>query len=343
MSVIEEETFPCPNLRYSVDEIFVNCERFVSMGVPLDPFMHELRRKVYRETGVATGVGVASTLVLTKAASWAAKNLDGYNGQCVLSSQAQIDKTLKAMPVGKVWGIGSRFNKHLTMEGLTTAYQLKMCDAKKYQRKYGINIANLIHELNGISVYDISQAREKKKQIWSTSSYRDRLRSQDVLFSEIAHHTAEVFRKVRSQKSEALVLSAFVATSRHESCKPFYANIEIPLECGLSDTSAALKLIREQYSKLVPVSLVDQPIYKVGVGTPALVDIENKQFSLFDERDNKPELNAAMDSLRLRFGASAIKFASEKVLYKEKQGSINFERLENYFTDIQDLIEVQCV
>lgn len=50
-----------------------------------------------------------------------------------------------------------------------------------------------------------------------------------------------------------------------------------------------------------------------------------------------------MDSLRLRFGASAIKFASEKVLYKEKQGSINFERLENYFTDIQDLIEVQCV
>ncbi|CCN40142.1 Nucleotidyltransferase/DNA polymerase involved in DNA repair [Vibrio nigripulchritudo FTn2] len=343
MTVIEQEVQHCPTLRYSVDEIFVNIEKLYSIGVSIEDFISQLRRKVYKETGVATGAGVAKTLLLTKAASWAAKNMAGMNGQCVLVTQSQIDQVLKAMPIGKTWGIGSRLTRHLTMEGITNAYQLKVCDPKVYQRKYSINVANIIHELNGITIYDISEPRGKKQQIWSTSSYRDRLRNEDDLFAELAHHTAEVFRKVRSQKSEAITISAFVSTSKHEACKPFSRKIELPLEYGLSDTSSAIKMFRERLVDLLPTSLHEQPIYKVGVGAPALLDCEHKQFSLFDTSDNKPELNSTMDALRSRFGSSAIKFASEKSEYSERQGNITFERLEDYFTDISDLICVKCI
>ncbi|WP_039991467.1 DinB/UmuC family translesion DNA polymerase, partial [Vibrio azureus] len=139
--------------------------------------------------------------------------------------------------------------------GIVTAYQLKQCNIKTYQKRYSINVANVISELNGITCLDFSAEREKKKQIWSTASYRDRLHHQDDLFAELAHHCAEVMRKIRDQKSEMKTLSVFVSTSKYDLCPPFYRRGELALENGLTDTCFALKQLRALFEDLLPDNL----------------------------------------------------------------------------------------
>lgn len=343
MSCIELNAMGTRTYRYSVDEIFLDFSHLHSIKVPLDEFAMGLRKRTYRETGVATGCGIGPTLTLCKAASWAAKNLDGYAGQCWLESEEHIDAVLEAMPIDKVWNVGSSYTKHLKAEGLFTALQLKRCNAVDYQKRYSINIANVIHELNSISVLNFSTVREKKKQIWSTASYRDRLKTQESLFAEIANHCSNVMLKVRNQQSEALKLSVFVSTSRFDSCVPFYKRVDIELEEGLTDTGYALGQLRSIYPKLLPDSLHRQPIYKIGVGTTQLNDAEKKQFELFSNFDNKTPLNTTLDSLNLRFGKGAIGYASQSKSYREKDGDIEFEELENYYTDINEILTVQCI
>ena len=344
MSSVEAVMQGESTFRYSVDELFISLAHLYSINVNLDDFILELRQRVYRETGVPVGAGVGPTLTLAKVASWAGKNLPGFKGQCCLAVEKQIDSILKQMPVGKVWNIGGAYQRHLKNEGISTALDLKRCDPKTYQKRYSINIANVISELNGFSVLNYSDIREKKKQIWSTSSYRDRLRESDVLFGEIAHHCAEVMAKVRTQKSEVKTLAVFISTGKYDKCMHYYRRVDIKLNTGLTDTGKALSEIRAVFVDLLPQNLKKQPIYKVAVGAIDLIDGEKKQFDLFEEpSSNKLELNSALDTINARFGKGTLTFGSQKRSYKEQKGNIQFERLEDYYTDSSDLLTVRCI
>ena len=137
----------------------------------------------------------------------------------------------------------------------------------------------MISELNGVSVLSYSDIREEKKQIWSTSSYRDRLRETDMLFGEIAHHCAEVMTKVRSQKSEIKTLSVFISTGKYDKCLPYYRRIDINLNTGLTDTGQALSQVRTVFESLAPKDITAQSIYKVAVGAVELLDGEKNSLT----------------------------------------------------------------
>ena len=69
-----------------------------------------------------------------------------------------------------------------------------------------------------------------------------------------------------------------------------------------------------------------------------------KKFDLFEEASsNKLELNRALDTINARFGKGTQTFGSQKRGYSEKNGSIEFERLENYYTHSSDLLTVKCI
>lgn len=343
MTALEKHIDGARSMRYSVDEVFFDISHLQSINVDLNQHVKTLRKAIYKETGVPTGAGVGKTLTLAKVASWAAKNCQPYQGQCVLMSEQQTDAILKQMPVGKLWNIGRQLNKQLLQEGIVTAYQLKQCDTKTYHKRYSINVANVISELNGITCLNFSAQRAKKKQIWSTTSYRDRLRHQDDLFAELAHHCTEVMRKVRDQKTEVKTLSFFISTSKHDHCRPFYRRGEVTFASGLTDTSFALQQLRAQFNDLLPDNLTQQPIYKVGVGATSLIDAEIKQFELFNRFDNKDNLNSTLDQLSDRFGKGVIGFACQQRSYQERQGAIEMLELENYYTDINELVVVKCI
>lgn len=149
--------------------------------------------------------------------------------------------------------------------------------------------------------------------------------------------------KVRLQKSEVKSISVFVSTSKFDKCSPFYRNGEFSVENGLTDTVFALQQLRGLFEDMLPDNLTVPPIYKVGVGAVSLIDAEIKQFELFNQFDNKDSLNETLDQLSARFGKGVIGFASQRRSYCEQQGKIEMLELENYYTDINEILVVKCI
>lgn len=330
--------------RYSVDEIFISLQHLHSINVCLIEHMTDLRKTVYRETGVPVGAGVGDTLVLAKVASWAAKNIEPFRGLCILSCKHETDAILKKMPVDSLWNIGPKYAKYLKGEGVYTALELKNCDPRTYQKRYSITVANVINELNGVSAFSYSDLKVKKKQIWSTLSYRDRLSEPDVIFGELAHHCSEAMLKVRKQESEAKKVSIILSTSPYDQCQSFIKREDIEFESATLDTGYVLNRLREIFHTILPDNLTLQPIYRIGVGITQIIDCDNKQYELFDGKvDNNRELTSVLDSLNNRFGKGTITYGSQQRTYNETDGDIKFSRLEDYFTDLEDLLKVKCI
>jgi DNA polymerase V len=104
MSVLEELA---PSLEiYSIDEAFLDltgvCDKdTIAYG-------QSIRKTVFRATGIPVCVGMGPTKVLAKLANFAAKKWKMTGGVLDLSDPVRREKLMRIVPVGEVWGIGSR-------------------------------------------------------------------------------------------------------------------------------------------------------------------------------------------------------------------------------------------
>ncbi|MDK9790109.1 Y-family DNA polymerase [Vibrio sp. D431a] len=342
-SITEAIGSDLPYYQYSVDEMFIDVTRLHAMGVDLNEHLLVARKQIYKETRIGTGGGVGRTLTLSKVASFAGKKLPDYKGQCVLDSEQSENKVLKLMPLGDVWNIGKRLTEHLKFKGITTAYQLKNANAKQLQKEFSINVANVVHELNGVPVLNFTDKPPAKKQIFSTSSSRNRLRSIEEVTTVIANHAAEVCKKARAQNSDAKALQVFVSTSPYDKCPRHSKSAEVTFDSATSDTSIVLKTVREMLYEILPRCLLTQPLYKVGVGATKLINSEMRQLDMFQENKDNVRLMKALDGLNARFGKGSVSFASQQTTALKTKGNLELLELSNYLTNYNQIVEIKCI
>lgn len=336
-----------PHMVYSVDEIWLDCSAL--FGIDLVGYVTNIRKRVWQEQRIGTGVAMVPTLTLCKVASYAAKRLPGYNGICILHSAAYLEtrNILSQTPLSSVWGIGSRRTEHLTRYGITTAEQLRKMDVKKAQKEFGITLANTINELNGIPVLELDTkqsavaSRPKNDRIYSTKSYNERLVSHEEIATQLAHHCEVVCEKARAQGAEITKLHVYVSTSgfdKDKGIKPFFREKEAKFE-PTSDSSVLLKLIKGMHCTLISRDPITQPIYKVGVGATRLTHEQNRQYDLFAPAmpNNRPLMDA-IDTLNSRYGRHSLTFARSTGAVTRQSGELHKQtehRLPNYFTRLK--------
>ena len=101
---------------YSIDEAFLDltgvCHRNPTA------YGHQIRKAVVRATGIPVCVGMAPTKTLAKLANFAAKKWKHTEGVLDLSDPARREKLMKLVPVGEVWGIGSKTSAKLNKLGI---------------------------------------------------------------------------------------------------------------------------------------------------------------------------------------------------------------------------------
>ena len=102
---------------YSIDEAFMNFTG-VKNNVQLASKMKSI---IAKSTGIPISIGIAETKTLAKVANYFAKKQTD-DGVYILTEQLQIEDTLKALPVSKLWGVGSRHLRMLYSYGINTAY-----------------------------------------------------------------------------------------------------------------------------------------------------------------------------------------------------------------------------
>jgi DNA polymerase V len=338
MSVLEEFA---PSLEvYSIDEAFLDLTGVCAQ----DPVAYgqHIRKTVFRSTGIPVCVGMGPTKTLAKLANFAAKRWPQTGGVLDLSDPVRREKLMKIVPVGEVWGIGSRYATRLNQLGIATVWDLACHPTHSIQAQFNIVVARTVMELNGIPCLELEESAPNKQQIVCSRSFSRRLTDYSELAQALAEYGSRAAEKLRHQHSVAGHLSVFIRTSPFNPQEPHYqrsAGMRLPSATQDSRViiSAANRLLKEIF----------KPGYnyqKCGVQL-SHIQPENQpgQFDLFEigrHRTDDKQLMDVMDRINRRF-PKAISLAATGF---DKTWKAKSERIsQRYTTDWRELVCVKCV
>lgn len=295
---------------YSIDEAFLDLS-----SIPpheLKNFGNRIHTTVHKWTGVPVSIGIAPTKTLAKVASELAKG-DPCKC-CVLNTPFEIERALKVLPVGDVWGVGRKWGQKLREHNIKRAWDLANCPTSYLKKHYNVIMARTGLELRGISCLEIEEVSPAKKSIVSSRSFGNPIVSKDIISEALAHHGGRIAYKLRQQKSVASHIYIFIKTNRFSKSVPYTSlSQHIPLPFPTHDTSLILKAIQKGLLQVFKNGLSYTKAGVMAVGITHENDVVRDLFSLQSDAQIKirEKLLFNFDQINRRFGRGTLKFASE--------------------------------
>ena len=288
---------------YSIDEAFLDLTG-VYFKDSLD-YGQRIRKKVVKHTGIPVCVGMGPTKTLAKLANFAAKKWTKTHGVVDLSDLKRREKLMRIVPVGEVWGIGSRTHAKLNKLGILTVWDLSVQSPFNIQKAFNIVVARTVMELNGTSCLTIEDISPDKQQIVCSRSFSRRLTQEAELSKALSEFCSRAAEKLRRQHSVTGCVTVFIRTSPFNEQEPQYQRAaSIKLNTATQDTRT---LITTANRILTEIFKPGYHYQKCGV---QLSHIQTKttpgQLELFDfDHEDLPIENsvlmATMDKINKRF------------------------------------------
>ena len=325
---------------YSIDEAFLDltgvCHRNPTA------YGQHIRKAVVRATGIPVCVGLAPTKTLAKLANFAAKKWKHTEGVLDLSDPIRREKLMKLVPVGEVWGIGSKTTAKLNKLGIITVWDLACQSSQRIHQQFNVVVARTVMELNGIACMELEDITPNKQQIVCSRSFSRRLTTYDELSQALSEFCSRAAEKLRRQHSVTGCVSVFIRTSPFNPQEPHYErSATLKLTAATQDTrtliTAANRLLAEIFRK-------GYDYQKCGVQLshiqPAITLGQTELFDFTD--DNLPTENrllmATLDQINRRFP----KKLSIAATGTDKSWKPKTERIsQRYTTDWNELVRVK--
>ena len=325
---------------YSIDEAFLDLTG-VYFKDSVD-YGQRIRKKVVKHIGIPVCVGMGPTKTLAKLANFAAKKWSKTNGVVDLSDLKRREKLMRIMPVGEVWGIGSRTRTKLNQMGIETVWDLASQSPVRIQKAFNVVVARTVMELNGTSCLAIEDISPDKQQIVCSRSFSRRLTEEAELSKALAEFCSRAAEKLRHQKSVAGCVTVFIRTSPFNEQEPQYQrSASIKLSTATQDTrtiiTAANRILSEIYKKGYSYQKCGVQLSYIQAKTSA------GQLELFDfDNDELPAENsvlmATIDKINKRF-PKKISIAATGF---DKSWQPKAERIsQRYTTDWKELVLVK--
>jgi DNA polymerase V len=248
MSILEEFA---PSLEvYSIDEAFLDLTGVCYQ----DPIAYgrQIKKTVFRSTGIPVCVGMGPTKTLAKLANFAAKKWKQPGGVLDVSNPVRREKLMRIVPVGEIWGIGSRTAARLNHLGIHTVWDLANQPADRIREQFNIVVARTVMELNGIPCMELEEIAPDKQQIVCSRSFSRRLTEYRELSEALAEFSSRAAEKLRYQNSVAGHISVFIRTNPFNPSEPQYQRAAgITLSSATQDTrvivGTANRLLKELF------------------------------------------------------------------------------------------------
>jgi DNA polymerase-4 len=279
----------------SIDEAFLDVRGMErSSGTPTEIAVR-LRRDVRERVGLPITVGVARTKFLAKVASGVAKP----DGLLVVPPGQEL-AFLHPLPVERLWGFGPVTAGKLRERGITSVRQVALLPeavlVSMLGRASGRHLHALEHNLDPRPV----QARRRRGSI---GSQRARGRSPWSVQAVDADVVALVDRVTGRMRAAGRVGRTVVLRLRFDDYTR--ATRSHTLTYATANTEMILATARALLAAAVP-TIEHRGLTLVGVAVANLDDAHAVQLVLpFDNRDQEA-LDAVLDEVRKRFGATAI-------------------------------------
>ena len=295
---------------YSIDESFLDMTGF---NKKLSDYGQVIKNTVKQWTGLPICVGFGHSKTLAKLANHCAKKQVKWQGVCDLTTldEHELNTLLEALPVSKVWGVGSKLEAKLNKLGVYNVLRLKRADPKRIRDAFGVLLERTIKELNGEVWLDFDEVPSEAKQVMSSRSFGTRISELEDVSEAISYHAGNAAQRMRKQGLYANAVHVFIQNSPFDEA-PFYGNsaslgLPSPTNCTLQITRATLWLLQKIHKP-------DIYYQKAGVMLMDLVNAGGQQQDLYGDAANdlkSANLMATMDRINKKYAKGTIKLASE--------------------------------
>ncbi len=325
---------------YSIDEAFLDLTGVCHQDTVT--YGDLIRKTVVRATGIPVCVGMGPTKTLAKLANFAAKKWCKTGGVLDLSNLVRREKLMRIVPVGEVWGIGSRTTLKLKQLGIHSVWDLATQSSERIQSQFNIVVAKTVLELSGVSCFQLEEISANKQQIVCSRSFSRRLTEYKDLFEALAEFCSRAAEKLRRQHSVTGCISIFIRTSPFNIQEPQYQrSATIKLDTATQDTRTLITVANRLLKEIFKAGYGYQ---KCGVQLSQIHSASMPgQYDLFGFADNdlpaeNRPLMATVDQINRRF-PKAISIAATGF---EQSWQPKSERISpRYTTDWRDLVCVK--
>lgn len=294
----------------ALDEAFLDVTGSVQLfGGPL-VLARALREKVRERTGLSVSCGVAENKLVAKIACRMAKP-DGLKWIPPEETRA----LLAPLPLRWLWGVGPVTEAALRDTGLETLGQLAQCDPQGLRSALGNRAAELIALAQGRDDRPVEADREAKSYGEENTFERD-VREREVVTQALTSHAQAVARRLRHDAVQGRTVTVKIKLGRARKTMRSRVDGEDGPDYPLLTRSKTLQhatddgaVIRKVAIALWDAAAIAEPVRLLGVSVSQIGPADETQLDLFasDEVIRARKLGPAVDSIRERFGAGAIR------------------------------------
>jgi len=289
---------------YSIDEQFVDVTGTMAL-FGKDPVEVALRIQaaIGRETGVYARVGIGPNKVLAKMAcdNFAKKNQNG------IFTLTHDNKREYLWPLGidKMFGVGSRLNRHLRRLGIHTIGQLAAYPLERLRQIWGVNGHVLWMTANGYDYSPVTPTTyDTQKGIGHHMTLPRDYRTAEEIRVVLMELSEEVCRRARFKGLMGETVSVGCRGADFDRPTGFHRQMKLdgPTNHMPHIFAAAEQLFARHWD--------GEPVRSVGVSLTQLRPDGEYQLDLFHDRERERKLDYAVDTIKERYGAAAIIRAS---------------------------------
>ena len=292
---------------YSIDEAFLNLKS-LSCAIQ-NSFCHDLQKRILKDTGIPTSIGLGRTKTLAKIANHLAKKII----KTPVVNFDDVPGALNNIAISEVWGVGRQWQKKLIQQGIHTAADLAKANPQYIKEVFNITLMRTALELRGIPCAKLDES-VKKKSIVSSKSFGSLQTDYSALAEAITSHCTRAYEKMRQQELITAHLSVFVQSNRFRLDLPQYSNaVSFKLIHATDDLCYLTRVAKFCLKKIYKEGIHYQ---KVGVLMSHLMDKSHQQLDLFNQpHDEKiAKTNRTLDvfdAINQKFGRHTLSLAAE--------------------------------
>jgi DNA polymerase-4 len=279
----------------SIDEAFLDVRGLRRLSGTPTEIAVRLKGEVRKRVGLPITIGIARTKFLAKVASGVAKP----DGLLLVPPGGEL-AFLHPLPIERLWGVGSATATKLRGVGIATVGQVAQLPES--------TLVALLGRASGRHLHALAHNRDPRpvqpnRRRRSIGAQRALGRSPKSLAEVDASLIGLVDRVTRRMRAADRVARTVVLRLRFDDFSRVTRSHTLPH--ATANTDAILTTARGLLAIAVPM-IERQGITLVGVAVTNLEDGRVTQLALPIDRYSSIELDAALDEVRARFGASAI-------------------------------------
>ena len=283
----------------SIDEAFLDARGMERIAGTPEQIARRLRREVRERVGLPITVGVARTKFLAKVASAQAKP----DGLLVVPPEGEL-AFLHPLPIEALWGVGPATAARMRKVGIETVAEVAQLDERSLVTLLGKGAGRKLHALaHNRDPRPVVVGRRRRSMGTQRALGSRRQRSWEELDSILVALVDRLTRRLR--RAERVCRTATLRMRHLDSSRSTRSHTLTEATAG---TMTILAAFRDLLGDARPL-IERRGLTLLGIALTNLADAGAVQLALPLECRQAGALDAALDDVRDRYGADAIKRA----------------------------------